>query len=51
MNSNKEYNFYINKNLNKNEINITKNDDINNNSLFTGSDNDEFLKKIMIHKR
>ena len=45
MNSNKEYNFYINKNLNKNEINIIKNDNINKNSLFTDSDNDEFFKK------
>ena len=45
MYSNKEYNFYINKNLNKNEINIIKNDNINKNSLFTDSDNDEFFKK------
>ena len=45
MNSNKEYNFYINQKYNKNQINVIKNDNINKNSLFTDSDNEEFFKK------
>ena len=46
MNSNKEYNYYINQKYNNNEINnIIKNDNLNKYSLFTDSDNEEFFKK------
>ena len=42
MNSNKEYNFYINHNYHKNNNNIIN---TNKNSLFIDSDNEEFFKK------
>jgi hypothetical protein len=42
MNSNKEYNFYINHNYHKNNNNIII---VNKNSLFIDSDNEEFFKK------
>ena len=45
MNSNKDYNNYINQKYNNNEINMIKNDNINKNSLFTDSDNEEYFKK------
>ena len=45
MNSNKEYNDYINPNYKKKDINIIKNDIPNKNNLFIDSKNEEFLKK------
>ena len=45
MNSNKEFNFYINHNYNQNNNNIIKIDNINKSNLFIDSDNEEFFKK------
>ena len=45
MNSNKDYNYYINQNYIKNDINIIKNNIPNKNNLFTDSDNEEIFTK------
>ena len=45
MNSNKEYNDYINPNYKKKDINIIKNEIPNKNNLFIDSKNEEFFKK------